>query len=429
MDFIGVVAAVLFIFGYGLITLEQKFSTHKSAIALIMAGMLWLLAAAHLGDDKPYLREAIAHTGSEVFSIVAFLLAAMALIEILVHYRLFDLVRARLIKLKVSDRQEFLVIMLITFFMSAILDNIAVTIAMLQIARRFFVGKNLIVVAAGTVIAANAGGAWSPIGDITTILLWLAEKFTATEVISYAFLPSLGMFAVATALLYRKLDDTDFMKREKDDVQRLSMSEKAVVGTALASFTLPLLMSTVGLPPYMGLLFGLGLTWCVIELAKTKARHEHHTHMTANIEKIIQTIDLSSVKYIMGILLAVGALSVLGVLAWLSQTVVGASPSDAYIVGVNVGLGVLSGIVDNASLVAVAIPTLPVDDPVMWSLTAVMAGNGGSLMVIASAAGVVAMGNCKQLNIGNYLKIATLPALAGLIAAFVIWLLQFRLFM
>lgn len=427
MGFIGIVAASLFIFGYLLITLEQRFGMHKSAIALIMAGALWILAASHLSDHSELLSESISHVGGEVFSIVAFLLAAMALIEILVHYRLFDLVRAKLIKLNVNDRQEFLLMIVLTFFLSAILDNIAVTIAMLQIARRFFVGKNLLIVAAGIVVAANAGGAWSPIGDITTILLWVADKFTATEVVKYAFLPSIALAGVVTAMLYPKLDNTDITKRERDDVEPLSLSEKLVVGTALFSFSFPLLMSFVGLPPYIGLLFGLGLTWCVIELAKSKSRHEHQTHMTANIEKIIQTVDISSIKYIMGILLAVGALSTIGVLVWLSNTVVGANPSDAYLIGVNVGLGLLSGIVDNASLVAIAIPTLPTSDPMLWSLTAVLAGNGGSLMIIASAAGVVAMGNCKQLTIGNYLKIATLPTLIGLVVAFGVWLLQFHL--
>lgn len=426
METIGIIAAGLFGFGYLLITMEQRFSTHKSAIALTLGGILWLLAATHLKGHEDELDHALVHAGSEIFSIVAFLLAAMALIEILVHYRLFDLIRAKLIALKVTDRQQFLVLLTLTFFLSAVLDNIAITIAMLQIARRFFTGRNMVIAAAAIVIAANAGGAWSPIGDVTTILLWLAEKFSALEVIKYAFLPSFALFLVAIGLLYRKLDDTNYVKREKDDTESLSLSEKAVVGTALASFTLPLAVSTVGLPPYMGLLLGLGLTWCVIELAKHKARHEHHTHMTANIEKIIQTVDLSSVKYIMGILLAVMALAALGVLSWLSQVVVGDGASMNHLIGVNIGIGFLSGIVDNASLVAIAIQTLPMTDPQLWSLTAVAAGNGGSLMVIASAAGVVAMGNYKPLNVGEYFKLATVPAFLGLLAAFAVWLIQYH---
>jgi Na+/H+ antiporter NhaD/arsenite permease-like protein len=428
MDTIGVIAASLFGFGYLLITLEQKFSTHKSAIALTMGGILWLLAAVKLKGHDEELDYALVHAGSEIFSIVAFLLAAMALIEILVHYRLFDLIRDRLIRMKVRDREQFLVIIAITFCFSAVLDNIAITIAMLQIARRFFVARNMVIAAAAIVVAANAGGAWSPIGDITTILLWLAEKFSAVEIIKYALLPSIAMAAVTTAFLYRKLDDENYIKREKGDLVSLSLSEKVVVASALGSFTLPLLMSTVGLPPYMGLLLGLGVTWCVIELAKHKARHEHPSHMTANIEKIIQTVDLSSIKYIMGILLAVTALATIGVLAWLSQTVVGADASTGHLIGINIGLGFLSGIVDNASLVAIAINTLPMEDPQLWALTAIAAGNGGSLMVIASAAGVVAMGNYKQLTVADYFKIATIPVFFGLLAAFAVWYLQYTFF-
>lgn len=427
METIAWLGAAFFILGYGLITLEQKFSTHKSAIALVMGGVLWLLAALHLHGEhgKEKLSHALSHTGAEIFSIVAFLLAAMALIEILVHYRLFDLIRDKLVRLKVSLSQQFLVILTITFFFSAVLDNIAITIAMLQIARRFFSGKNMVLAAAGIVVAANAGGAWSPIGDVTTILLWLADKFTATEVIKYAFLPSFTLFAVATALLFRKLERGELETPEKTEPVKLTRGEKLVVGTALGSFSLPLLVSFAGLPPYMGLLLGLGLTWSMVELAKRMSKKSNPTHMSANIERLLQTVDIASVKYIMGILLAVGALSALGVLLWLSQTAIGANPSEGSLIGITMGLGLVSGIVDNASLIAIAIKTLPMEDPQLWSLAAVAAGNGGSLMVIASAAGVVAMGNFKQLTVVNYLKLATVPVLIGIFASYLVWALQY----
>lgn len=427
METIAWLGAAFFILGYGLITLEQKFSTHKSAIALVMGGVLWLLAALHLRGEhgKEELSHALSHTGAEIFSIVAFLLAAMALIEILVHYRLFDLIRDKLVRLKVGLSQQFLVILTITFFFSAVLDNIAITIAMLQIARRFFSGKNLVLAAAGIVVAANAGGAWSPIGDVTTILLWLADKFTATEVIKYAFLPSFTLFAVATALLFRKLERGELEAPKKTESVKLTHGEKLVVGTALGSFSLPLLVSFAGLPPYMGLLLGLGLTWSMVELAKRMSKKANPTHMSANIERLLQTVDIASVKYIMGILLAVGALSALGVLLWLSQTAIGTNPSEGSLVGITMGLGLVSGIVDNASLIAIAIKTLPMEDPQLWSLAAVAAGNGGSLMVIASAAGVVAMGNFKQLTVVNYFKLATVPVLIGITASYLVWALQY----
>lgn len=422
---IGIIAAGFFGLGYLLITLEQKFNTHKSAIALTLGAVLWLLAAVHLLSDKETLSHALSHAGAEIFNIVAFLLAALALIEILVHYRFFDLIRAKLIAMNVSDKQQFIVIIVLTFFFSAILDNIAITIAMLQIALRFFKGRNMIIAAAGIVIAANAGGAWSPVGDVTTIMLWLAEKFTATEIIQYAFLPSATLALIAGSLLYRKLDDTNFLKREEGDTLTPSFGEKLVIATALMSFTLPLIVSFIGLPPYMGLFLGLGLTWCLIEFAKKRKNSNNQTHMTANIDKIVQTVDISSIKYIMGILLAVMALSTLGVLQWLSHTVVGTDPTTSHLILINIGLGFLSGIMDNASLVAIAMNTLPMDNPELWALTAIAAGNGGSLLVIASAAGVVAMGSFKQLTMGEYLKVATVPVLIGLLAAFGVWYLQF----
>jgi Na+/H+ antiporter NhaD/arsenite permease-like protein len=352
----------------------------------------------------------------------------LALIEILVHYRFFDLIRAKLITLKIGDKQQFLIIMALTFMFSAILDNIAITIAMLQIALRFFTGRNMIIAAAGVVIAANAGGAWSPVGDITTIMLWLGGKFTALEIIQYAFLPSAALALVAGTLLYRKLDDTNFMKREKDDSLTPSRGEKTVIALALSSFVLPLLVSFIGLPPYMGLFLGLGLTWAVIEFAKARKRSDNQTHMTANIEKIVQTVDISSIKYIMGILLAVLALSTLGVLQWLSSVVVGSDPSTNHLILTNIGLGFLSGVVDNASLVAIAMNTLPMDNPELWALTAIAAGNGGSLFIIASAAGVVAMGGFKKLTMGAYFKVATFPVFLGLLVAFAVWYLQFIFF-
>src|SRR5688572_11800090 len=225
MELTAIVATSVFALGYLLITLEQKFGTHKSAIALIMAGVLWILAALQLQHHPAEVKELIAHAGGEIFGIVAFLLGAMALIEVLVHYRLFDLIRAKLITLHLDDKKQFLVLAVITFFFSGILDNIAITIAMIQIARQFFTGKNLIIAGAMIVMAANAGGAWSPIGDVTTILLWLSEKFTAFEVIRYAFFPSLALFIVSTLLLYRQLDATAFEKREPGDTISLSFSE------------------------------------------------------------------------------------------------------------------------------------------------------------------------------------------------------------
>ncbi len=422
------IAMGIFLFAYLFITLEKKFSSHKSAVALTMSGILWLLVGIQLKNDEHALEEAIHRTGAEIFGLIAFILAAMTIIEILVHYRFFDLIRTKLLKLKVDDKQQFLVLMTLTFFLSAALDNIAITIAMLQISRKFFRGKNLAIAAAATVVMANAGGAWSPIGDVTTILLWLAEKFSATEVIKYAFLPSLTLAAISAGLMYRKLDAKDFDKREKGDMVALTSGEKLVVTSALASFSLPLVVSSLGLPPYMGLLFGLGITWTIIELAKKSGDVEDEkksTHMTANIEHLLQSVDLASIKYLMGVLLSVMALSTLGILVYLSEAAIGTTPSIAQQIGSLIGIGFMSSVIDNASLVAIAIDALPISSPNIWSLAAIAAGNGGSLLLIGSAAGVIAAGTIKELSFGIYLKVATVPVLLGLLASYVVWYLQY----
>jgi Na+/H+ antiporter NhaD/arsenite permease-like protein len=213
MELIGYIAAGVFVFGYVLIALEQKFSTHKSAIALIMAGVLWTLAAV-AGKGTEAFTEISNETAVNVFSVVAFSLASMALIEILAHYRFFDWIRMQLLRLKLRDKQQFILMLAMCFMLSGFLDNISLTICMILVARRFFTGKNLLIAGAGVVIAANAGGAWSVIGDVTSLLLWLGGKVSAGGLITYAFIPTAVLVLTAGYLLYRQLDPTNFVKHE-----------------------------------------------------------------------------------------------------------------------------------------------------------------------------------------------------------------------
>lgn len=427
MSIIAWIGAGLFVFGYILIALEQRFNTHKSAVALIMAGVLWTLAAL-AGRGTEAFADITNETAVNVFSIVAFSLASMALIEILAHYRFFDFVRQQLLRLKVRDRGQFVLMIALCFMLSGVLDNISITIAMIQVARRFFTGKNLLIAAAGIVIASNAGGAWSPIGDVTSLLLWMGGKVGAMDLITTAFLPTAALIATAGFMLYRQLDPTNFVKHEADEKMTLSLSEKVIITSALGAFILPLVVNAIGVQPYTGRLFGLGITWALIELARTKSRKQHESHLTANIEKIIQSVDMSSIKFIMGILLSVGALTSLGVLAYLSHVAVGANPSEGWIITLGSILGLLSGVVDNSALVAIAMEVFPVSDPRIWGLIAITTGTGGSLLIFASAAGIVAMGSLKELTFQTYLKIASVPALAGLIVAIAVWFVQYQLF-
>lgn len=426
MDIIGIIASFIFCFGYFLIALERKFSTNKSAIALMMAGVLWILAAIQANGGK-HLTETADKTAVDVFGIVAFTLASMALIEILVHYHFFDWVRLQLLRLHINDKAQFSLMIAMTFVLSGVLDNISLTIAMIQVARRFFIGKNLIIVACAIVIASNGGGAWSPIGDVTSLLLWLSGKVTAWQLISTAFFPTLGLVATAGILLYWQLDPKGFLPHTASNEKiTFSLSEKIIIISALLSFILPLVVNALGVPAYLGRLFGLGFTWACIEFARTKSRTRHESHLTANIEKLVQKVDVASVEFIMGILLSVGALTSIGVLAYISQVAVGPNPSENWIIMLGSILGLMSGIVDNSALMAISLKVFPITDPELWGLISITTGTGGSLLIFASAAGIVAMGSLKELTFQQYLKIGTLPALAGLIVGIVIWFIQYR---
>ena len=358
---------VVFMVGYVFITLEHRYRLHKALTAAALGALLWLIVAFREGEA---VKETVEKLGAEIFGLVFFLLAAMTLVEILVHYRFFDWIRARLLSLGLDDYRQLWVIGVVTFFLSAVIDNLTATLVMVAISMRFFDGENLLRAGAVVVIAANAGGAWSPIGDVTTIMLWLEEKYTATEIMRWTFLPSAALFLVSTAMLCHGI------RRDSRDVPeeavRLERSEKFIIGTALGSFPLPLLFSQLGLEPYFGLLFGLGAVGILIALFRLSSMKitgvrevnedvlpqlygSHRTHLTSDIERKLAQIDIASLLFFAGILLAVGALEHLGILETVSHALLGEEPSVArFVVGIG-ALGALSAIVDNIPLTAAAI--------------------------------------------------------------------------
>jgi len=416
-----ILALLVFIIGYILITLEHRLSTNKSGIALAVGGILWVIVALS-GVSREIISHDLEIAGAEIFAIVAFLLAAMALVEVLIHYRFFDLIKLKLAKLRLKTRSQFLAICLLTFFLSAILDNLTITIVMIQIARKFFKDQNLLVATAGIVILANAGGAWSPIGDVTTIMLWLAQKFDAFQIITEGFLPALAIGLVSAGLLVRQIKDQAVEKDDENENIEFSFGSKLIIGTTIATFSLPLIMNLLGLQPYIGLLLGLGVVWTLIEFAKVRSKRQ--THLTASIELFLQKVDISSLKFFIGILLSVSALHTLGALELMSDVIFGQNPEFARIATGNILLGGLSAIVDNVPLTALAIDIIDTTDQSLWVLLALAAGTGGSFLVIGSVAGVIAMGMVKELTFGKYLKIATLPAILGYMVGIGVWFLQ-----
>lgn len=434
---------IIFVLGYILITLEHRYYIHKAVTAALLGATLWSVIAIMGGVG---IEQATEKTGAEIFSLIMFLLVAMTLIEILTHYGFFDYIRAKILGLGLGDYHQFWIMGIVTFFLSAVVDNLTATLVMLAIATRFFKGKSLLIVVSGIVIAANAGGAWSPIGDVTTIMLWLAKKFTASEIILWGILPSFALFAVSMFMLSRGIS-----KKKKDDITEeeisISRSEWAVISLALASFGLPLVAHQIGLPPYFGLLFGLGLVGFVIAIFRRSHRmkatidvadsifvdeigkgNATSTHLTAEIDKKFANTDIAALVFFAGILLSVSALDHVGILEKASASLLGETPSIWRIFFGTSILGMFSAIVDNIPLTAAAMQIITVTDPAIWALLALAVGTGGSLLVIGSAAGVVAMGQIKELKFFEYIKIATFPAFAGYAVALVVWLLEYYIF-
>lgn len=422
---LSILAVAIFVLGYTFITLEHTIRTHKSGIALLMAALLWIVVA-FTGVGEHALTEYLNEAGAEIFGLIVFLISAMTLVEVLIHYRFFDIIRAKITQMGLGDRGQFLLLALLTFFFSAILDNLTVTIIMIQIARRFFSDERLLIAATGVVILANAGGAWSPIGDVTTIMLWLAGKFSALDVIAWGFLPSLAMGAVATFFMSRHFSKNRGGNEKVEEVL-ICKEEKIIIALGLGSFTLPVLLHLAGLPPYMGLLLGLGITWLAVEYFKHHGKREFETKQTS-LEKLVQKTDLASIKFFIGILLSVAALGALGILDVLSLAVFGEAPSTFRLAFGSSVMGLLSAIVDNVPLTALAIDLIHVDNPAVWVLTAVTVGTGGSLLLVGSVAGVIAAGMVPELTFGKYARYAALPVLAGYFLAIGVWTAQYFFF-
>lgn len=416
--------ATVFILGYLCIALEHKIHVNKSGVALALGGSLWLFISI-LENDRAEISRKLMESGGEIFGIVVFLLSAMTIVELLVHCQLFTWIREKLVNRNISQVKLFWLLGLITFVVSAFLDNLTTTLIMIQIGRNIYKDSdndNFLIFVANTVIAANAGGVASPIGDVTTIMLWLANKFNAIEVVLIGIMPAIVAWIVPQYFLTNKIKSS---VNSRSPITSNTHSEMEVVPcwsiiyVALFSFLLPVIFNLVGLPPFLGLLLGLGILWICMDV---KARNGHPDHTAGRIVHIIQKTDISTLKFFIGILLAVSALSHIGLLTSLNDFIFGSSVDMTRLIVGNTILGLVSSVLDNVPLVAAAIQMFTQDVPVsVWVLLALTAGTGGSLLVIGSAAGVAAMGQVKGLHFNYYLKNATLPALLGYVCSILVW--------
>lgn len=397
---------IVFCIGYTLIAFEEKLKVSKSAVALLTGISGWMiLAAYHPGAGT---LEKLSHHLSEIAEILFFLLGAMTIVELIDAHDGFEVITER-IKTR-SKRKLLWIFCLLSFFLSAVLDNLTTTIVMLSLARRLLDDKtDRFFFAGAVIISANAGGTWTPIGDITTTMLWIGGQLSTVQTMIHLFLPSLACMIIPALLLSFYLKGETSRNSPEKPSRSASSSRNLVFWSGLLVLLfVPVFKMLTGLPPYTGMLFGLALLWIITELIhKSKNEEEKKQYSVVNA---LQRIDVPSVLFFLGILLAIASLATPGLLndlaTYMSQKAGGKTP-------VAIVTGLLSAVIDNVPLVAAAktMYAYPMDD-YFWKFIAYTAGTGGSILVIGSAAGVTAMG-IEGVDFFRYLKKISLPALAG----------------
>lgn len=415
-------AVFIFVAGYLLVALEQPLRIHKSATALVLGGLLWTLVAL-LGLAGGELGSRLTEHLSSIAALVLFLMGAMAIVEVIDAHGGFEIITS-LIATR-SLRRLLWIIAFVAFLLSAVLDNLTTTIVMLTLTRRLVVSpRDRLFFAGIVVIAANAGGAFSPIGDVTTTMLWLGGQISPGSIVARLLLPSL------VDLLLPLLVASFFVKggagrpRPPDEGRPVSEGERATVlflglGCLIA---VPLFKMLTGLPPYLGVMLGLGVVWVTTDsLHRDKGES---SRQSLSLAHLLPEIDLSSILFFVGILLAVAALEVAGALGALERWLTAAIGDQTVIVWL---MGLLSSVIDNVPLVSAAVNMYSLAqfprDSLVWEFLAYCAGTGGSLLVIGSAAGVTAMG-MERITFGWYAKRIAPLALLGYLGGAAVYLLE-----
>jgi Na+/H+ antiporter NhaD/arsenite permease-like protein len=419
-----VAVVLIFAVAYVAIALEHPIGISKSASALLGAGLLWTVYALSTGDHtrvEHELRETLGVTAGIVF----FLMGAMTIVEVIDAHDGFEIITSRL-ETKSLTGLLWLVAWL-TFFLSAILDNLTTTIVMVSLIRKLLDrDADRLLFASVIVIAANAGGAWSPIGDVTTTMLWIGGRVSALGIIEALFLASVVNLLVPLAVVTFRLRGQAFTAAASVAASGAVMERNVIFALGLGVLVLvPAFKQVTHLPPFMGVLFGLGIVWFAGEFLHRSKAPESRQRLT--VAHALSRIDLSSLMFFVGILLAVATLQHTKLLAalatWFDQTM---GRLDVIVLL----LGLLSAIVDNVPLVAAAMGMYGVNqypvDSFLWEFVAYCAGTGGSILIIGSAAGVAAMGIEKIEFLWYARKIAWL-AMLGYFAGAVVYIVQYRL--
>ncbi len=412
---------IVFIIGYVLITMEHAIKLNKAASALILGGLCWTIFMIGSPDSTTVLHQLEGQLG-EIASILFFLLGAMTIVELIDAHDGFQIITDRL---KTRNATLLLLIVgLLAFVLSAILDNLATTIVMVSLLRKLVENKEMRLKFIGLVIiAANAGGAWSPIGDVTTTMLWIGGQVTTSAVVTELIIPSLVCLAVPLIILMILSRGQRLQPIPNSNNSNSVHSERNIIffsGVGIL-ILVPVFKSLTHLPPYVGMLIGLGILWVISEVVHKDK--DEADKSTLSVSYALKKVDTPSILFFLGILLAVGALQSAGMLTGMAHWLTDKVGNIAVIVLI---IGLLSAIVDNVPLVAAAMgmytmQQFPTDD-FLWVFLAYCAGTGGSALIIGSAAGVAAMG-MEKIGFFWYLRNISWLALLGYFAGAGVYLL------
>lgn len=414
---------IIFCLGYLAIAFEHSIKVDKAASALIIGGLGWALFAFS-GVDHHTLTHEIQHHIIDIAEILFFLLGAMTIVELVDAHQGFSIITDRI----TTNKKIALIwiLSIITFFFSAVLDNLTTAIVMAALMPKIIKDKETLWLFSGMVIlAANAGGAWSPIGDVTTIMLWIGGQVSAASIIPSIIIPSAVCAIIPLIYLTYKLKgdvqrptniELDEHKRNPTtQFERNLIFSMGVIGLLFV----PVFKTITHLPPYVGMILSLGVLWLVTEIIHRSKNHEKKSKLS--VIGVLRKVDTPTIFFFLGILLAVASLQSAGqldiVAKYLDSTFNGQTTEGTYVI--NLIIGLLSAIVDNVPLVAGAMGMYPIaesglyaTDGVFWEFLAYCAGTGGSVLIIGSAAGVAVMGILK-IDFIWYLKNISLLALIG----------------
>ena len=420
---------VIFVLCYAAIALEHPLKVNKSASALLGAGLLWTVYALNAGNPDAVAQE----LGASLLGtaqIVFFLIGAMTIVEVVDAHNGFAVITDRIRTTRLSSLMWL--VGFVTFFLSSILDNLTTAIVMVSLMKKLLDKREDRLFFAGIiVIAANAGGAWTPIGDVTTTMLWIGGQITTLAIMKAVFIPSMANLLVPLAAMAYVVRGQSVVAPQRgasegEGPQTTAFERNLMFFLGLGVLVaVPVFKTWTHLPPYLGILLGLGLLWLVGDLVHREKADEDKEHLT--LVRALSRIDMGSITFFIGILLAVATLEHTHVLAniaqWLDETV---GRLDIIVMLI----GLVSAVVDNVPLVAASMGMYSLSqyppDSFLWEFMAYCAGTGGSILIIGSAAGVAAMG-LERIDFLWYMRKISLFALLGYLAGAALYILQYQL--